>query len=354
MLVEDDVKALKNDANARQSTKPGVPPTLAQIVHTLPRLRPIQVEGVQWLDAMFRNGLNPILCDVMGVGKTAQLAAYMLYLHKHYPHFQKFLVVCPLVIRAVWQKELTLLRGLPSDMVEIVTYEATLVSGGLPQTTVWDYVVFDEAHHLLQNTQTRAIASRLIAPRCALITGTPFESDVADVYKLLSFANPEIFPPTEHAADIIERMAADDGTGRPKATVFEPFILRRATPDGITPTKKLIEYDWPATQTIVQLLHDEIPLDAKTVIFSTRLKPVRERTCIAMQCARLTQPLPYPHAMRRSKNWSEPSRMRRSTSLSCAAKWTRSSASRRFASLQTCPLSESCSFPRWRPARAST
>lgn len=243
-------------------------------------LKAVQLDGIKWLAAMFEVGLNPILCDVMGLGKTRQLVAFMFYLHKKYPVFKKFLVICPVSIRAVWQTEIALV-GLPPDMVVITNYHAMRAGNSESQTTVWDYVVFDEAHHLLIETQTRAIASNLISPRCALVTGTPFVNEIADVYPLLAFANPEIFTPNprKDAASIIKAMGRFEHK-------LNPFILRRLRREKNKKVPRLIEHMHELSHItleaklskVMDLLDTTIPPPHKTVIFSSRRnEPVRAR-----------------------------------------------------------------------------
>lgn len=235
-------------------------------------LRDEQKQGLVWLAAMFEAGLNPILSDDMGFGKTRQVAMFMFYLHKRYPEFRKFLVVCPLSVKAIWDKEIITIDKSDAfrNMIKITTYE-DMISDVVTQGTTWDYVVFDEAHRLRreedgEQTQTRAIAAYLSTPRFVLVTGTPYVQAPVDVYKLLSFANPKLFNPSVSAAITADEVALH----------IKPFILRR-TPDL---KRKLIEKMHRSIAKdhtiripyIIKILKQKPT--AKTVIFSSRIDPV--------------------------------------------------------------------------------
>ncbi|KAF8968479.1 SNF2 family N-terminal domain-containing protein [Flammula alnicola] len=68
------------------------------------RLKPYQLEGLQWMVSLDQNGISGILADEMGLGKTLEAIAFSAYLREH-DNFKPFLVVCPLSVLLNWADE---------------------------------------------------------------------------------------------------------------------------------------------------------------------------------------------------------------------------------------------------------
>ncbi|KAF9530771.1 SNF2 family N-terminal domain-containing protein [Crepidotus variabilis] len=68
------------------------------------KLKPYQLEGLQWMVSLDQNGISGILADEMGLGKTLQTIAFSAYLREH-NNFKPFLIVCPLSVVHNWESE---------------------------------------------------------------------------------------------------------------------------------------------------------------------------------------------------------------------------------------------------------
>ncbi|KAF5319578.1 hypothetical protein D9619_008491 [Psilocybe cf. subviscida] len=91
------------------------------------KLKPYQLEGLQWMVSLDQNGISGILADEMGLGKTLQTIAFSAYLREH-GNFKPFLVVCPLSVMHNWHDEykkfapdipVVMYHGLPQERAEM-------------------------------------------------------------------------------------------------------------------------------------------------------------------------------------------------------------------------------------------
>lgn len=237
-------------------------------------LRNYQMEGISWLRFLQSVKLNGALCDSMGLGKTLQALVAVALLHddgnknpqndpKNVP---PSLVVCPSSVVGHWMNEIkkffprgqifraVALVGTPSQRKEtmkailtsfnlVVTNYAVLRSDVEAISTVnWSYCVLDEGH-LLRNPKTAtARASRRLQSRHRLIlTGTPVQNKVNEVWATFDFLMPNFLgSSTEFAKEFArpiskghngEANAADIAFGMEKLKLLHqqvlPFILRR-------------------------------------------------------------------------------------------------------------------------------
>ena len=66
-------------------------------------MRPYQIEGLNWLIALYNNGINGILADEMGLGKTVQVLSFLKLISQHNQH--RFLIVVPSSLVYNWENE---------------------------------------------------------------------------------------------------------------------------------------------------------------------------------------------------------------------------------------------------------
>ena len=183
------------------------------------KLREYQMEGVKWLINLYENGLNGILADEMGLGKTIQTISFLAFL------WDKgikgpFMVCAPLSVLENWQNEFTrfapsiptvLYHGSPDERsnlrsenfgkgkevvpVVITSYEMVMQDfNHFKKVGVWKYLVVDEGHRLknregklLKRLQTLQTDNRL------LLTGTPLQNNLSELWSLLHFLLPDVF-----------------------------------------------------------------------------------------------------------------------------------------------------------------
>ena len=169
------------------------------------RLRDYQLHGVSWLSALAEQNLGGILADEMGLGKTVQALSFLHLYRGHGPA----LIVCPTSLLANWQREaerftpdlkVLLIDGTnrPEKIASLSEYDIALTSYGLLRRDVELYagrsltaVVLDEAQHIKNpDTQNAQAAFRLSARRRFVLTGTPMENSVRDLWSLMNFVAP--------------------------------------------------------------------------------------------------------------------------------------------------------------------
>ena len=191
---------------------PGVPLLLP--------LRPYQAEGVRWLAFLRRFGLSGALCDDMGLGKTLQATAALASdvaerLASGLPALPS-LVVCPPTLVAHWAHETG--RYLPPDRVlrcvayagtpaqraamrpqlrtaqlVVASYDTVRADADALSALDYAYVVLDEGHAIRNPRAATTRAVKRVAQRAArrlLLSGTPIQNDVAELWSLFDFLMP--------------------------------------------------------------------------------------------------------------------------------------------------------------------
>ncbi|KAK9136358.1 hypothetical protein Syun_015688 [Stephania yunnanensis] len=184
------------------------------------QLKPYQIKGVKWLISLWQNGLNGILADQMGLGKTIQTIAFLAHL-KGNGLDGPFLVIAPLSTLSNWMNEIT--RFLPSVNAVIYhgdknqrmeirrKYMPKAISSKFPIIITsyevamndakkylrhynWKYVVVDEGHRL-KNSNCKLLRELRHLPmeNKLLLTGTPLQNNLAELWSLLNFLLPDIF-----------------------------------------------------------------------------------------------------------------------------------------------------------------
>lgn len=182
-------------------------------------LLPHQVEGLDWLASIYANGLHGILADEMGLGKTIQTITLLLHLKERKANVGPHLIVAPKSTLANWQCEFARFapgytvhvlavgdagrevclanllrdveRGTPVALVtnyEQVRRNKTLLN------TAWQLVVVDEGHKL-KNPDT-VLHKAMAELRCRmrlLLTGTPLQNNIGELWALLHYLLPELF-----------------------------------------------------------------------------------------------------------------------------------------------------------------
>ena len=209
------------------------------------RLRDYQREGVSWLWRLAQSGLGGILADEMGLGKTVQMLAFLRAQLSTDPA----LIVCPTSLIANWRNEsqrftpelkVLILEG-PDRRArfrEIPAANIVLTSYALLQRDAEEYkaiqfstVVLDEAQHIKNpDTQNARSAFGLRARDRFVLTGTPMENSVRDLWSLMNFVLPGYLG---SRTDFRERYEQPLTRGeapevqRRLARRMRPFLLRR-------------------------------------------------------------------------------------------------------------------------------
>ncbi len=172
-------------------------------------LYPYQVEGIEF--AVFRKA--SIIADEMGLGKTLQ-AIGVAVLKKGIFDFKKTLVVCPASLKEQWKKEIEkfsnekalVIQGLPDEREKqykdeghfffIINYETILRDHLAINKAGFDFLILDEAQRI-KNFETKTASSirRLQFKHVLIITGTPIENRLIDIFSIVGAIDPYFFGP---------------------------------------------------------------------------------------------------------------------------------------------------------------
>ncbi|KAF1327052.1 Swi snf matrix actin dependent regulator of subfamily a, partial [Globisporangium splendens] len=241
-------------------------------------LRDYQLEGIRWLCNLFENGLNGILADEMGLGKTIQVIGLIAHL-KSLGVRGPYLITAPLSTLLNWEKEFhkwapdipcfvyhgtqtqrrairknELKSSKKHDMdfpVVITSYEMILQDAKSFNSLsfVWKYIIIDEGHRL-KNMDCKLVRElkRARSENRLLLTGTPLQNNLIELWALLNFILPDVFDDldlfeswfsfTPDGARDGTAMAQDVLAGTKKAEIvtklheiLRPFLLRRLKVD---------------------------------------------------------------------------------------------------------------------------
>ncbi|MCS6772323.1 MAG: SNF2 family helicase [Kiritimatiellae bacterium] len=215
-------------------------------------LRPYQREGVAWLRFLELNGFAGILADEMGLGKTLQTLAW-LSLPRSNPDAvgKPSLIVCPTSLVENWLEEARRftpgLRVLPlagsrrhEKWSELAAYDVLVTSYALLRRDIEQYLdykfaclILDEAQHIKnRSTQNAIAAKRLRAAHRLVLTGTPIENSVSDLWSIMDFLMPGYLGSHERFVATYEQpIARGDREGEAAQArlrrKLHPFLLRR-------------------------------------------------------------------------------------------------------------------------------
>jgi superfamily II DNA or RNA helicase len=226
------------------------------------QLRPYQAHGVEWLAGLAERNFHGLLADDMGLGKTLQALAFAAWLasEKSAPT----LVVCPTTLVINWQREAArftpLLRTLDLTGVDRAQkfaargdYDLLVTSYAILRRDVEQYraakfglVILDEAQHIKnRESQNAKAAKALPAQHRLVLTGTPLENSVLDLWSIYDFLLPGYLGT---AADFRERYETPL-TKEPSPRVMErlrqrvkPFFLRRTKAEVLTELPPKLEF----------------------------------------------------------------------------------------------------------------
>ncbi len=243
----------------------------------LAALRPYQLEGVRWLDLLAANNLGGILADEMGLGKTLQTLAYLSSakaITNRQPaspppvppsafRLPPSLIVCPTSLVENWRREAAKftpdLRALAIDgpdraplFARIPEYDLVITSYALLRRDLDRYrainffaVGLDEAHHIKNpDSQVAQAACALRSQHRFVLTGTPMENSVRDLWSIMRFALPGYLGQRKDFRERYELPLSRPGD--PAAEAARERLARRLRPVLLRRLKKDVAKDLPA------------------------------------------------------------------------------------------------------------
>ncbi|MGD0678366.1 MAG: DEAD/DEAH box helicase [Polyangiaceae bacterium] len=232
-------------------------------------LRPYQQQGVDWLAFLRDAELGAVLADDMGLGKTLQTICVIR---------GRVLVVCPKSVVYNWVDEINRFRpGLRTAIyqgprrqidraadVTLMTYAVLRLDSDLLGQEAWDAIVLDEGQAIKNlGSQTARAAFDLRGKFRLLLSGTPVENRLEELWSAMHFANPGLLG---GVSDFQERYANPIAAGNPEAASrlrakIRPFLLRR--------TKREVLPELPSRTDTV--LHVELDETERTVYDAVRV-----------------------------------------------------------------------------------
>ena len=189
------------------------------------KLKSYQMTGLKWMISLYNNKLNGILADEMGLGKTIQTISLICYLIEHKANFGPFLIIAPLSTLPNWkiefekwapsvkkiiykgnfQQRKEIARYLKNNRFNVclTTYEFVMRDKNYLSKFHWQYIVVDEGHKM-KNSKSKfayTLGSQYNSEHRLLLTGTPLQNNLTELWALLNFLLPKVFS----AADDFER-----------------------------------------------------------------------------------------------------------------------------------------------------
>jgi len=258
----EDAALMKSSLQARRTTRLLKQPKCIKFGE----MRNYQLEGLNWMIKLNENGVNGILADEMGLGKTLQSISMLGYLKEARGISGPHIVITPKSTVSNWIREFNRwcpslrvlkflgskeerkrvveeqLRPLYADKgqgargwdVIVTSYEGMLREKGPLTKIKWSYLLIDEAHRIKNEKSSLSKAVREMQTTCRLlITGTPLQNDLHELWALLNFLIPDVFSDSDEFDEWFS-MGGDEGRDnvvRKLHTVLRPFMLRRVKND---------------------------------------------------------------------------------------------------------------------------
>uniref|UniRef100_A0A668AR85 Chromodomain helicase DNA binding protein 4a n=1 Tax=Myripristis murdjan TaxID=586833 RepID=A0A668AR85_9TELE len=236
-------------------------------------LHPYQLEGLNWLRFSWAQGTDTILADEMGLGKTVQTAVFLYSLYKEGHSKGPFLVSAPLSTIINWEREFEMwapdmyvvtyvgdkdsravirenefsfednaIRGgkkasrMKKDSsvkfhVLLTSYELITIDMAVLGSIDWACLVVDEAHRL-KNNQSKffRVLNNYPLQHKLLLTGTPLQNNLEELFHLLNFLTPERFSNLEGFLEEFADIAKEDQIKK-LHDMLGPHMLRRLKAD---------------------------------------------------------------------------------------------------------------------------
>ena len=267
---EEEENYLTNTANVAEKLQPKgtllkeTDVTLTQPYLLNNTLREYQLIGLNWLVALNENKINGILADEMGLGKTIQTIALFAYLAINKGNWGPHLIIVPTTIIVNWeiefkkwcpsfkilsyfgsQKERKLKRYgwfRPNSFhVCITSYKLVIQDYSIFKRKRWEYIVLDEAQNIKNFKSKRwQMLLNFHARRKLLLTGTPLQNDIMEIWSYLHFLMPNLFYSniefrewfhTQFYNAIHNNAALNKQIINSLHSILRPFLLRRLKKD---------------------------------------------------------------------------------------------------------------------------
>lgn len=233
-------------------------------------LKHYQLKGLSWVANLYDQGINGILADEMGLGKTVQSIAVLCHIAEKYGIWGPFLIISPASTLHNWQQEMArfvpdfnvvpywgspqerkILRGFwdQKDMhtkdasfhVVITSYQLVIQDFKYFNRIKWQYMILDEAQAIKSTSSQRwKLLQSFSCRNRLLLSGTPIQNSMAELWALLHFIMPTLFDSHDEfnewfSKDIEShaenKTAMDEKHLTRLHMILKPFMLRRIKKD---------------------------------------------------------------------------------------------------------------------------
>ena len=317
-------------------------------------LRPYQRAGVQWLHQLAENNLAGILADEMGLGKTLQTLVWLATGRKVAPvesralrvespdnkqrtpnsklSARPSLVVCPTSLLANWQAEAerftpelktlvlqgadraSLFDTIPAHDLVITSYALLRRDVALHQKIHWQAVVLDEAQHIKNRFSQNAQAVKALSAQNRLVlTGTPLENSLGDLWSIFDFLMPGYLGPATEFRDRYEipiTKQQDSAALQRLRQRLRPFMLRRLKSEVARDLPEKIEQiTWCDLTAEQQSVYQSILTQGRREVFepSGQGSEAQRRMAMLTTLLRLRQACCHLGLLPSEHDWREPS-----------------------------------------------
>ncbi|KAK6459655.1 chromatin remodelling complex ATPase chain ISW1 [Scheffersomyces xylosifermentans] len=230
------------------------------------KLREYQIQGLNWLISLYENRLSGILADEMGLGKTLQTISFLGYLRYIKKVDGPFIVIVPKSTLDNWRREfakwtpdvnVVVLQGNKEERQQIIqnrlltadfdvlitSFEMVIREKSQLKKFRWEYIIVDEAHRIKNEDSSLSQIIRVFySKNRLLITGTPLQNNLHELWALLNFLLPDVFGDSEVFDEWFENQGGDDEDEEAKSKnqdkvvqqlhqLLSPFLLRRVKAD---------------------------------------------------------------------------------------------------------------------------
>ena len=281
-----EIEIDNNTNQIERLDKPMINNTSSQLIEVpksfMGNLKEYQLKGLRWLDNLFEQGINGILADEMGLGKTIQAIAFLAHLSEDKNNWGPFLVIAPNATLYNWQQEFnrfcpslkvlpywgalkerkTLIKFFNNTQlyvknsafhVCITSYQLIVCDEKVFHKVNWNYMILDEAQAIKNIASQRW--NSLLSFNCRnrlLLSGTPIQNSMSELWALLHFIMPNLFDSHEQFQDWfskdIEAHSQDKGELNQEQLkrlhqILKPFMLRRIKKDVEHEIGPKVEYE---------------------------------------------------------------------------------------------------------------
>ncbi|XP_017301972.1 ATP-dependent helicase brm isoform X3 [Diaphorina citri] len=242
------------------------------------KLKEYQIKGLEWMVSLYNNNLNGILADEMGLGKTVQTIALLTYLMEKKKNLGPYLVIVPLSTLSNWVLEFEkwapsanvvaykgsplARRALQGRMknskfnVLLTTYEFIIKDKSVLSKIQWKCMIIDEGHRMKNHhcKLTQTLNTFYNSSHRVLLTGTPLQNKLPELWALLNFLLPSIFKSCSTFEQWFNAPFATTGEKvelneeetiliiRRLHKVLRPFLLRRLKKEVESQLPEKVEY----------------------------------------------------------------------------------------------------------------